>query len=49
MKDPQFLADAKKLRLPVTPKTGEEALKVVNGIYAAPDVIVEAARNIALD
>jgi tripartite-type tricarboxylate transporter receptor subunit TctC len=47
MKDPQFIAELQKLRLPLSPKTGEEALQVVEGIYATPDDIVQAARKIA--
>ena len=49
MKDPQFLADAAKLRMPVLPKSAEEALKIVNEIYATPDDIVQAARKVAGD
>jgi len=47
MKDPQFLAELEKLRLPISPKTGEEALKIVEDIYAAPDEIVQAAKKIS--
>jgi tripartite-type tricarboxylate transporter receptor subunit TctC len=47
VKDPQFVAEAAKLRLPVSPKTGEEALKVVEKIYATPEDIVQAARKVA--
>jgi tripartite-type tricarboxylate transporter receptor subunit TctC len=47
MKDPQFLAELEKLRLPISPKTGEEALKVVEEIYATPDDIVQAAKKIS--
>ncbi|MEA2937837.1 MAG: hypothetical protein QOC56_1341 [Alphaproteobacteria bacterium] len=47
--DPQFVAEAQKLRLPVSPKTGEEALKIVDGIYATPDDIVQAARKVAAE
>ena len=47
MKDPQFIAEADKLRLPVSPQTAEDAQKVVEGIYATPDDIVQAARKIA--
>jgi tripartite-type tricarboxylate transporter receptor subunit TctC len=47
VRDPQFLAEAQKLRLPVSPMTGEEALKIVEDIYATPDEIVQAARKIA--
>ena len=34
-------------RLPVSPKSGEEALRTVEAIYATPDDIVQAARKIA--
>src|SRR5262249_28290164 len=47
MKDPEFTAELEKLRLPASPKTGEEALQVVEGIYATPDDIVAAARKVA--
>jgi tripartite-type tricarboxylate transporter receptor subunit TctC len=47
MKDPQFIAEAEKLRLPVSPKTGEEALKIIDNIYGTPDDIVQAARKVA--
>jgi tripartite-type tricarboxylate transporter receptor subunit TctC len=46
VKDPAFIAEAKGLRLPVSPKVGEEALRTVEGIYATPDDIVRAARKI---
>jgi tripartite-type tricarboxylate transporter receptor subunit TctC len=46
MKDSAFLADAHKLRLPVSPKTGEEALKIVEELYRVPDDIVVAARQV---
>jgi tripartite-type tricarboxylate transporter receptor subunit TctC len=45
MKDPQFVAEIEKLRLPLSPKTGEEALKIVEEIYATPDDIVQAAKK----
>src|SRR5262245_16640412 len=47
MKDPQFIAEAQKLRLPISPKIGDEALKVVEEIYATPDDIVAAARKVS--
>ncbi|HUK61077.1 MAG TPA: hypothetical protein VLV50_17745 [Stellaceae bacterium] len=46
MKDKDFLAEAAKLRLPVQPKTGEDAAKVVAEIYGAPQDTVAAARKI---
>ena len=45
--DPQFIADATKQRLPVSPKNAAEALKTVEAIYATPDDIVTAAKSIS--
>ncbi len=45
-KDQAFLDDAAKLQLPVSPKVGEEANKIVADIYGAPDEIVQAARKV---
>ena len=47
MSDPAFVADATRLRLPVMPRTGEEAIKIVETIYAAPENIVGEARKLA--
>jgi len=49
MQDPQFIAEAQKLRLPISPKTGEQALKVVEDIYATPDDIVATARKVTAE
>lgn len=49
VKDPLFIADAEKLRLPVMPRSGEEALKVVESIYATSPEVIEAARKLAAD
>jgi tripartite-type tricarboxylate transporter receptor subunit TctC len=46
MTDPQFMTEAQKLRLPISPVIGEAALKVVGGIYAIPQEIVAAARQV---
>src|SRR5262249_35519604 len=46
MKDPEFTAELEKLRLPSSPKSGEEALRVVNDIYAPRDDIGAAARKV---
>jgi hypothetical protein len=45
--DEDFIADARRLRMPVSPKSGEDALRTVAGIHATPDDIVLAARKIA--
>ena len=49
MTDPDFVKDAEKLRLPVMPKVGDEALKIVESIYAAPQDVVDAARKLTLE
>jgi tripartite-type tricarboxylate transporter receptor subunit TctC len=46
VKDPAFLADAEKLRMPVSPKTAAEARAIVEHVYAAPDDVAQAARRI---
>jgi hypothetical protein len=46
MKDPEFRADLDRLRLPLSPKAADEALKTVGTIYASPTDIIEAAKKI---
>ena len=46
VKDTAFVADADKLRLPVSPKNSDQALKVVEDLYAAPDDLVAEAKKI---
>lgn len=46
MADPELLAEAAKLRMPVTPRTAAQALKIVDDIYGAPDDVVAAARKV---
>ena len=47
VKDPEFMADAGRLRMPVSPKSAKEAAGIVQDIYATPDEIAQAARKIA--
>jgi tripartite-type tricarboxylate transporter receptor subunit TctC len=47
VQDAGFIAEAKAARMPVSPKSGVEALRLVESIYATPDDIVAAARKIA--
>lgn len=49
MKDPQFLADADKLKLLVTPMTGEEVEKQLVEIYKAPPDVIALAKEISGD
>ena len=45
--DPQFLAEAEKLDLPVSgPIRGVEAEKIIASIYAAPPALIAHAREI---
>lgn len=44
MKDPQFLADAEKLRIDVAPLSGERVQQVVSNLYASPPEVVSLAR-----
>jgi tripartite-type tricarboxylate transporter receptor subunit TctC len=44
MKDPAFLADASKLKIEVSPITGEEIERFVKEAYATPKPIIERAR-----
>ena len=41
MKDPDFLADAKKQKLDVAPMDGEQLAALVKKIYATPKPIVD--------
>jgi len=47
VKDPAFIAEAAKIRMPVAAKSGQQALRTVEEIYATSDDIVRAARKIA--
>jgi tripartite-type tricarboxylate transporter receptor subunit TctC len=44
MKDPQFIADADKLRIDVAPLSGERVQEVVRNLYASPREVVDLAR-----
>lgn len=46
MIDPELIAEAAKLRMPVTPRSAAEAIRIVDDIYAAPDDVVAAARKV---
>ncbi len=49
VKDPAFIADAAKLRQPVSPTLGAEATKILDEFYATPADIIAAARAVASD
>ena len=44
--DPQFLSDAQRLKLLVTPMTGGEVAGRIRALYATPAAIIARARNI---
>jgi tripartite-type tricarboxylate transporter receptor subunit TctC len=46
MKDKEFLADAKKLKLDIDPMSADEVIAVVNGMYAAPPEAIAKIRNV---
>jgi tripartite-type tricarboxylate transporter receptor subunit TctC len=45
MKDPDLLADAKKLRIPIQPTTGAEVQELVKALYAIPTGVVDKLRK----
>jgi tripartite-type tricarboxylate transporter receptor subunit TctC len=47
MKDPEFLADAAKQRLLVTPMTGTEVESFIKDLYQTPADVVAAAKEIS--
>jgi tripartite-type tricarboxylate transporter receptor subunit TctC len=46
MTDPQFLADADKVRIAITPLSGTKVQEIVQKLYMAPKAIVERARQV---
>jgi tripartite-type tricarboxylate transporter receptor subunit TctC len=46
VKDPGFLADAKKAQLELDPRTGEQVQAIVDKLFAAPPALVERARKV---
>jgi len=46
MKDPDLLADAKKLGLPIEPISGDVAQEMVEELYTIPQAVVDRARDI---
>jgi tripartite-type tricarboxylate transporter receptor subunit TctC len=45
MKDPKFLAEAKKGRMPIAPVSGEEVQTLLAGLYSLPKEIIDHAAN----
>jgi hypothetical protein len=48
MKDPEFLAEAKKVRLDIDPLSGEEIEKTVAGVKNIPAASLTTMRDILL-
>ena len=49
MTDPAFLRDADKMRLTVTPMSGEEVKREIEALYASPADVVTRAKAIAAE
>ncbi len=49
MADPELRAEVAKLRMPLSPRTAAQALRIVEDIYSTPDVVVAAARKVMED
>lgn len=45
MADPQFLADAKKLKLDINPVSGDEVQKLIEKLFKAPPGVVQRAKR----
>ncbi len=46
MKDQQFLADAAKMKISITPLSGQQVQDIVTKLYATPRELVERARTV---
>jgi len=46
VKDPQFLADAAKMKISITPLSGQQVQDLVAKLYATPRELVERARTV---
>ena len=45
MKDPEFLAEAARMKLPIDPMSGPEFSSVVENLYQVPEAMVARARK----
>jgi tripartite-type tricarboxylate transporter receptor subunit TctC len=46
MKDPQFLAEAERMQIDISPSTGEEAERIVKEVLATPPAVLARAKAI---
>ena len=49
LKDPQFLADAERLKVEISPKSAKESQQILDEIHAMPTEVIEAARKLIMD
>ena len=46
MKDPQFLADAEKMKISITPLSGAKVQDLIEKLYATPKTVVDRAKAV---
>jgi tripartite-type tricarboxylate transporter receptor subunit TctC len=46
MKDPEFLADAQKIKLEIGPTTGDQIVQLIQRLYKSPPEVVERAKAV---
>jgi tripartite-type tricarboxylate transporter receptor subunit TctC len=46
MKDPEFLADGKKIQADITPTTGEDVQSIISTAYTTPKKVVDRAKRL---
>lgn len=46
IRDPQFIAEGKKVGLDITPRTAQEVTKIIHDLYALPPSVIDRARKI---
>ena len=46
MKDPEFVAETTRVRMEVSPTTGQEIERILNEIYASPPDVIEKAKKL---
>src|SRR5262249_8352910 len=49
MRDQQFLADAERLKVEISPKSASQGMQIIEQIYAMPPEVIQAARKLIAD
>jgi hypothetical protein len=49
LNDPQFLADAERLKVDISPKLANQSMQILDAIYAMSPEVIAAARKIMAD